>query len=156
MEVFLRRQRLEEEGEGRQAGSTHADGVRRHSALEQPGWRVPIDVALGVQQGMALVVVLPQERRRRPSAGVHRTPDRRGPGIIEEVGCSEEGQEQDLGPHRRHPHPKGEWPEEVGCHRSLPRKEGGTVDDTCAPAIHDGARCAVRWNDARRGGIPQL
>ena len=68
---------------------------------------------------------------------------------MEEVGRPREGQEEDPGPHHCHPHPEGEWPEGVGCHRGLPRKEGGSVEDTSAPAIRDGARGIVRQNDAR-------
>ena len=75
---------------------------------------------------------------------------------MEEVGHSGEGQEEDLGPHRCHPHPKGERPKGVGHHRSLPRKEGGIIDDARAPAIRDGARGIVPWNDACRGGALQL
>ena len=41
-----------------------------------------------------------------PPTRVHWTPDRRGPGVVEEVGCPGEGQEEDLGPQRRHPHPQ--------------------------------------------------
>ena len=67
---------------------------------------------------------------------------------MEEVGRPREGQEEDLRPHRRHPHPKGEQPEGVRHHRGLPRKEGGAVDDTRAPATCDGARGVVRWNGA--------
>ena len=83
-------------------------------------------------------------------------PDRRGPGVMEEVGCSGEGQEEDPGPHCCHPHPQGERPKGVGHHWGLPRKEGGAVDDVCAPAIRDGACGVVRWNGARRGNAPQL
>ena len=67
---------------------------------------------------------------------------------MEEVGHPREGQEEDLRPHRRHPHPEGERPEGVGRHQGLPRKEGGTVVDARAPAIRDGARGVVRRNDA--------
>ena len=63
-------------------------------------------MAINIQQGVALAVVLPQERRRRPSAGVHRAPDRRGPRVMEEVGRPKEGQEEDLGSHHRHLHPQ--------------------------------------------------
>ena len=63
---------------------------------------------------------------------------------MEEVGCFEEGQEEDLGPHRCHPHPKGERPEGVGHHWGLPRKEGGTIDDGHAPAVRNGARGVTR------------
>ena len=59
VETFLRRQPSEEEGEERQVGAAHADGVRRHPTSEQPGWRLPIHAALDIQQGVALVVVLP-------------------------------------------------------------------------------------------------
>ena len=58
---------------------------------------------------------------------------------MEEVGRPGEGQEEDPGPHLHHPHPQGEWLEEVGHHRGLPRKEGGIIDDACAPAVCDGA-----------------
>ena len=75
---------------------------------------------------------------------------------MEEVGHSEDGQEEDLGPHCRHPHPQGERLEGVGRHRGLPRKEGGAIDDAHTPAVRDGARGIVRWNGARRGGAPQL
>ena len=143
MEAFLRRQPPEEEEEGRQAGVAHADGVRRHPTLEQLGRRVPIEAAINVQQGVALIVVLPQERRHRPSTGVHRMPDRRGPKVVEEVGRSREGREEDLGPHRRHPHPQGEWLKGVGRHRGLSCKEGGTVYDALAPTIRDGTRGVV-------------
>ena len=61
VEVFLRRQPPEEEGEGWQAGATHANGVRWHPTSEQSGRRVPVHVGLDVQQGVALAVVLPQE-----------------------------------------------------------------------------------------------
>ena len=77
---------------------------------------------------MAFVVVLPQERRRRPSVRVHWAPDQRGPGVMEEVGCPREGQEEDSGPHHRHPDLEGERPKGVGHHRGLPRKQGGTID----------------------------
>ena len=58
------------------------------------------------------------------------------PGVLQRP---RKGQEGDTRPHRRHPHPKGEWPEGVGHYRGLPRKEGGTIDDACGPAICDGA-----------------
>ena len=140
MAVLLCRQPLEEEGEKRQAGAAHADGVRRHPTSEQSGRRVPVHAALDVQQVMTLAAVLPQECRRRRSTGVHRAPDRRGPRAVEEVGRPKEGQEEDLRPHRRHPHLEGEQPEGVGHHRGLPCKEGDAVDDACAPTIRDGAR----------------
>ena len=57
---------------------------------------------------------------------------------MEEVARPGEGQEEDLRPHRHHPHPKGEQSKGVGHHRALPCKEGGTVDDSHAPAICDG------------------
>ena len=75
---------------------------------------------------------------------------------MEEVGCPREGQKEDLGPHHRHPHPQGEWLEGVRHHRGLPHKEGGTVDDTRAPTVRDGAQGVIRWNGARRGGALQL
>ena len=156
MELLLRHHPLEEEGEERQVGAAYADGVRWHLALKQSGWRVPVDVAINVQQGMALAVVLPQERCRHRSAGVHRAPNQRGPRFVEEVGCPGEGQEEDLGPHRRHPDLEGERPEGVRHHRGLPRKEGGTIDDARAGAVRDGARGIIRRNDARQGGAPQL
>ena len=68
----------------------------------------------------------------------------------------EGGQEEDLGPHHHHPHPKGERPKGVRHHQSLPRKEGGAIDDVCAFAVRDGARGVVRWNDASQGNAPQL
>ena len=61
MEVFLRRQPSEEEGEGQQAGAAYADGVRRHPTSEQSGQRVPVHTALDVQQRVALAVVRPSE-----------------------------------------------------------------------------------------------
>ena len=149
MDALLHRHPLEEEGEERQAGAAHADRVRRHPAPEQSSRRVPIHAALDIQQGVALVVVLPQERRRCPSVGVHQVPDRRGPRAVEEVGRPREGQEEDLRPHHRHPYPEGERPEGVMSHRGLPRKEGGAIDDARAPAIRDGARGVVQWNGAR-------
>ena len=75
MEVLLHCHPLEEEGEEQQAGVAHADGVRQHPALEQLGRRVPVDVAINVQQGVALVMVLPKEQCRCPSARVHRALD---------------------------------------------------------------------------------
>ena len=48
---------------------------------------------------------------------------------MEEVGCSEEGQEEDPRPPHRHPHPKGEGPKGVGHHRRLPCEEGGATDE---------------------------
>ena len=66
MEVLLRRHPPEEEGEEWQVGAAHAYWVRRHSAPEQSSQQVSINVAINIQQGVALVVVLPQERRRRP------------------------------------------------------------------------------------------
>ena len=75
---------------------------------------------------------------------------------MEEVGRPREGQEEDPRSHRRHPHPKGEQPEGVGCHQGLPHKEGGIVDDAHAPVIRDGAQGVVRWNNSHRGGAPQL
>ena len=66
-------------------------------------------------------------------------PDQRGLRAVEEMGRLEEGQEEDLRPHRRHPHPKGEWPKGVGHHWGLPREEGGAVEDMRAPGIRDGA-----------------
>ena len=115
-----------------------------------------VHAALDVQQGVTLAVVLPQERRRCPSVGVHRAPDRRGLGAVEEVGHPGEGQEEDPRPYRRHPHPKGKQPERVRHHRGLPCEEGGTLDDVWAPAIYDGARGVVRWNGAHLGNAPQL
>ena len=149
MEVLLRRHPPEEEGEERQAGTAHADGVRRHLAPKQSGQRVPVDAAINVQQGVALIVVLPQEQRRCPSARVHRVPDRRGLGVMEEVGRPGEGQKEDPRPHCLHPHLEGEQLEGVGHHRGLPRKEGGAIDDARAPTICDGTRGIVRWNRAR-------
>ena len=61
VEAFLCREPPEEEGEKRQAGTAHADGVRRHPTSEQLGWRVLVHAAFNVQQGVSLVVVLPQE-----------------------------------------------------------------------------------------------
>ena len=75
---------------------------------------------------------------------------------MEEVGHPGEGQEEDLGSHRCHPHLEGERPKGVGHHWGLPCEEGGAVDDVRAPAICDGARGVVRRNDARRGNAPQL
>ena len=74
---------------------------------------------------------------------------------MEVVGRLGEGQEEDPTLHHRHPHPEGEWPERVRHHRGLPREEGGAIDDARTPAICDGARNIVRWNDARRGNTPQ-
>ena len=91
-----------------------------------------------------------------PPTRVHQVPDQRGPGVVEEVGHPREGQEEDLGPHRRNPHPEGERPEGVRCHRGLPRKEGGTVDDARAPVVCDGAQGVIRWDSACRWGAPQL
>ena len=68
---------------------------------------------------------------------------------MEEVGHPKEGQEEDQGPHHRHPHLEGEWPEGVGRHRGLPHKEGGAIDDARAPTICNGARGVVRLNGAR-------
>ena len=73
---------------------------------------------------------------------------------MEELRHPGERQEEDQGPHRRQPHPKGDRPEGVGHHWGLPRKKGGAVDDACAPTIRDGAQGVVRWNGARRGGAP--
>ena len=101
-------------------------------------------------------MVLPQERRRLPSARVHWAPNRKGPRVMEEVGHPREGQEEDPRPHRCHPHPKGERPKEVGHHRGLPREEGGAIDDARAPTICDGARGIVGRNGACRGEAPQL
>lgn len=75
---------------------------------------------------------------------------------MEEVGCPEEGQEEDSRPHRHHPHLEGEGPKGVGHHQGLPHKEGGAIDDVRAPAICDGARGVIRWNDARRGALPNF
>jgi hypothetical protein len=155
MEVFICHQPLEEEGEERQAGSAHADGVRRHSALEQPCWQVPIDVALDDQQGVALIVVLPPEQCYHPSARVHRVSDQGVLGAMEEVGHPKEGQEEDLGPYRRHPHLDRERPKGVWHHRSLPHEEGGAVDDAQAPTIRDGAQGITRRNGAHRGKCSQ-
>ena len=58
---------------------------------------------------------------------------------MEEVGHPREGQEEDLGSHRRHPHPQGERLEGVRHHQGLPRKEGGTIDDARTPIVRDGA-----------------
>ena len=63
---------------------------------------------------------------------------------MKEVGHPKKGQEEDMGPHRHHPHPEGERPEGVKCHWVLPHKEGGDVDDTHAPAVHDGAQGVVQ------------
>ena len=90
LEVFLHHHPLEEEGEKRQAGAAHADGVRRHLALEQSGRRVPADATVDIKQGVALAVVLPQECHHR-LAGVHWAPDRGGPEVVEEVGSPGEG-----------------------------------------------------------------
>ena len=64
--ALLRRHPLEEEGEEWQTGAAYADGMRRHPPLEQLGRRVPIDAAINLQQGVAFIVVLSQEQRRRP------------------------------------------------------------------------------------------
>ena len=84
MAVFLCRQPLEEAGE--EARAERADGMRWHSAPPQPGKRIPTDVSMDLQQGVALALVLHQERRGRPLARVHRVPHQRGPRIVEEVG----------------------------------------------------------------------
>ena len=48
--------------------------------------------AIEVQQRVACVVALHEERRRRPLVGFHRTPHRRGAaGVV--VGTSREGEE---------------------------------------------------------------
>ena len=59
MEVLLCFHPLEEEGEEWQVGAAHADGVRRHPTSKQSGRRVPVDVAINVQQGVTLAMVLP-------------------------------------------------------------------------------------------------
>ena len=63
---------------------------------------------------------------------------------MEEVGRPKEGQEEDPRPHHRHPNLEGEWLEGVEHHQGLPCKEGGAVDDVCAPAICDGARGVIQ------------
>ena len=72
-------------------------------------------MALDVKQGVALIVVLPQECCRH-LARVHRLPNRGGSGVMEEVGHPGEGQEEDPGPHRRDLHSEGERPKGVGRH----------------------------------------
>ena len=62
---------------------------------------------------------------------------------MEEVGRPRVGQEQNLGPHRRHLDHQGERFEGVGHHWGLPRKEGDVDDDTHAPALCDGAQGIV-------------
>ena len=82
--VFLCHQPLEEAGE--EARAERADVMRRHLTPQQPGQRVPIDASVNLQQGVALALVLRQERCSRPLASIHRMPHRRGPGIVEDVG----------------------------------------------------------------------
>jgi len=67
---------------------------------------------------------------------------------MEEVGCPEEGQEEDLGPPHCHLNPKGEGTKGVGHHRHLPREEGGTTDEACASPISDGAQGIIQWDGA--------
>ena len=69
MVELLRRHPLEEEGE--EAGAEHADGMRQHPPLEQPGRRVPIDASIDLQQGVAFALVLCQERCNCHLARVH-------------------------------------------------------------------------------------
>ena len=45
--------------------------------------------------------------------------------VVEEVGHSGEGQEENPGPPHCHLHPEGQGPEGVRHHRNLPREEGG-------------------------------
>ena len=113
-------------------------------------------MALDVQQGVALVVVLSQEQHRCPSTEVHRRPDRRGLRVDEEVGCPREGQEEDPGPTHRHLNPEGERLEGVGHHWRLPHEEGGATNEARASPVHNGARGVIRWDTICRGGTLPL
>jgi hypothetical protein len=60
MEVLFRHQSTEEEGE-EPVRSAHANGVRKHPSLEQPGHRVHVPTTVVILQRMAQVVVLFEE-----------------------------------------------------------------------------------------------
>ena len=68
MAVSLRRQPSKEAG--RESRAERADGMRRHSSSQQLGERIPFDVSVDLQQGVAFIVVLRQGRRGQPLAGV--------------------------------------------------------------------------------------
>ena len=141
---------------GEEAGVERADGMRRHLAPQQPGRRVPVDVSINLQQGVAFALVLHQERRSRPLARVHRAPHRRGPRLVEEVGSLGERQEENPGPSHCHPNPKGEGHEGVGDHRCLPHAKSGVVDEARVTPTHDGAWGGARWDGAHRGSALPL
>ena len=65
-----------------------------HPPLGEAVHRVHALLAVEVQQGVACVVVLHEERHHRPLAGLHRMPHQRGAvGVV--VGTSQEGKEED-------------------------------------------------------------
>ena len=71
VEALLHHHPLEEEGKEWQTGAAYANGVRQHPTLEQSGRRVSVNAAINVQQGVALAVVLPQERHCCRPTRVH-------------------------------------------------------------------------------------
>ena len=87
---------LLDQEEGERSGNPGADGMRGHPPPGAVGSRVHALPALQIQQGVAFTLVLSQERCHRPLAGVYRALNRRGPIFMEEVGCPEEGQKEDL------------------------------------------------------------
>ena len=147
MAVFLRHHPLEEAGE--EAGAEHADLMCWHLASQQPGHRVPADVSVNLQQGVAFTLVLRQERRSHPLARVHRAPHRRGPRLVEEVGVPEKDKriQDHLAAIRIL---KKEGHEGVEDHRRLPYAKGGTADEPRASPIPDGAQSVTRWDGACR------
>ena len=82
--VLLCRHPPQEAGE--EVGAKCADGMRRYSAPQQPGKRIPTNVSVDLQQGVAFTLFLCQGGHSRPLASVHWAPHQRGPGIVEEVG----------------------------------------------------------------------
>ena len=64
MALLLHRHPPEEARE--EVGAEHTDGMRPHLAPQQPDQRVPADVFVDLQQGVAFALVLHQERCGHP------------------------------------------------------------------------------------------
>ena len=80
VEVFLLHLLDQEEGE--RPGDLGADEMRGHPPLGAAGSRVHALPALQIQQGVALALVLPEERPCRSLAGLLRASDQRGTAVM--------------------------------------------------------------------------
>jgi hypothetical protein len=106
-----------------------------------------------VQQRVALVVVLHQELRCRPSPALHRPYDcGSSAGVV--VGACRQGKEEACPAPWCHRVPEGPWPLRRCSHRGLSFKVGGTDDGACASAVEDGIGSAARGHGTCLGSLP--